>query len=498
MNLYSKKLSWKIFLAVIAIGIAGGFLWYSSSISEQARERNERELEKWSLTIVKQAEVVKLTNQTFEQLKDEEQRKAQVWLRATKEFENDNISDYALSNDLRSSVKIPLVMVDDNDQYWSSANLKIEEGSDGFSDSITRYIEEWPEFNEPLTLTISGFNYKIYYNNSDKYYALSRKRDSLIAGFNDDLASNTGLVPFIFVDSSSNQLLATNLTEEDLAEGEEPLEKIEEFEKAGNKIRIDLGENNIGFIYHDKDPLQAKMRRYPYIQLGIIGLFILVGYFLFSTFRRAEQNQVWAGMAKETAHQLGTPLSSLMAWLEILKSQNVDEATVREMNKDLKRLETITERFSKIGSETQLTPVNVVDVIEDIIGYLKTRISSKVEFILPEQQGVEAQMNVPLFEWVIENITKNAVDAMEGKGSITYSVKKTGSQIQIDIKDTGKGIPSGKLKTVFEPGYTTKKRGWGLGLSLVKRIIENYHKGKIYVADSEIGNGTVFRILLNS
>ena len=497
MNLYSKKLSWKVFLALLALLIAGGFLWYSSYISEQARFRNEQELEKWSLTIVKQAEVVKLTNQTFEQLKKEEQRKAKLWVRATKEFQND-LPDYSLSTEIRDSIKIPLIMLDNGNRFTSSFNLKIQENEPGFQDSIERYIKDWQQFNPPLTLNISGFNYKIIYNNSDKYYALTKKRDSLMRSFDENLAANTGLIPFIFVDSASNSLRATNITSDQLAYEESPIDKISEFKDANEPIRIDLGGGEIGYIYHDEDPLQKKMLFYPYIQLGIIGLFILIGYLLFSTFRRAEQNQVWAGMAKETAHQLGTPLSSLMAWLELLKSSGTDASTVSEMNKDVQRLETIADRFSKIGSETKLSPSNVLEVVNKITDYLRNRISSKVEFIIPQQESIVAQMNEPLFEWVVENIIKNAVDAMEGKGTISFEISSTESKVQIDVKDTGKGIPARKLKTVFEPGFTTKKRGWGLGLSLAKRIIENYHNGKIFVAYSDANNGTCFRIILNA
>jgi signal transduction histidine kinase len=500
MNLYSKKLSWKIILALIALVITSGFLWYSSYISGQASDRNERELEKWSRTIVQQADVVKLANEAFEQLKLEEKRKAQIWVRATKEFEN-NISDFSLSTDLRESIKIPLITVDENDQFLDSVNLNMPSDIEGFDSIIQRYITNWQKLNEPLQLSITQFditsNYKIIYNNSDKYYRLSNKKESLVKAFNMDLSRNTGLVPFVFIDSASNKLLATNISGSELNSGESVLDKIPGFRKANGRIRIDLG-SNVGYIYHDVDPLQQQLLLYPYIQLGIIALFILVGYFLFSTFRRAEQNQVWAGMAKETAHQLGTPLSSLMAWIEYLKSQGIEETTIVEMNKDVQRLEMITDRFSKIGSETKLEPTDVLEVIEGIVGYLRARISSKVDFILPEHNGIVAQLNVPLFEWVIENLSKNAVDAMSGKGSITFSIKEIGSQVHIEITDTGKGIPSGKLKTVFQPGYTTKKRGWGLGLSLVKRIVENFHRGKISVSKSEINVGTTFRIILNS
>ena len=204
-------------------------------------------------------------------------------------------------------------------------------------------------------------------------------------------------------------------------------------------------------------------------------------------------------MAKETAHQLGTPLSSLMAWLEYLRSKGLDPETAIEIEKDVKRLETITERFSKIGSVPKLDTVDVVKVMNDAVNYMKLRTSKNVNFSITAYNDKEvfAQLNVPLFEWVIENLIRNAVDAMNGNGSILISISDQTQFVYIDISDTGKGIPKSKYKTVFEPGYTTKQRGWGLGLSLTKRIIENYHSGKIFVKGSEIDKGTTFRIVLN-
>jgi signal transduction histidine kinase len=218
-----------------------------------------------------------------------------------------------------------------------------------------------------------------------------------------------------------------------------------------------------------------------------------VAYLLFSTFRRAEQNQVWAGMAKETAHQLGTPISSLMAWMEILKSENVNLTSIDEMNKDVLRLETITERFSKIGSSTKLEKVNLVLVVKENVEYLKNRISKKINVkITSSQNNIIILGDKSLIQWVIENLTKNAVDAMKGAGDLTFSFKIEKRIAILDVSDTGKGIE--KLKTVFEPGYTTKKRGWGLGLSLAKRIIEEQHNGEIIILQSELGLGTTFRI----
>jgi len=218
-----------------------------------------------------------------------------------------------------------------------------------------------------------------------------------------------------------------------------------------------------------------------------------VAYLLFSTFRRAEQNQVWAGMAKETAHQLGTPISSLMAWMEILKSDNVDLSSINEMNKDINRLETITERFSKIGSTTKLEKINLIVVVKENVEYLKNRISKKINITVKStQDNISILGDKSLIQWVIENLTKNAVDAMKGEGDLTFSFKIEKRLAILDVSDTGKGVD--KLKTIFEPGYTTKKRGWGLGLSLAKRIIEEQHNGEIIILHSELGKGTTFRI----
>jgi len=254
-------------------------------------------------------------------------------------------------------------------------------------------------------------------------------------------------------------------------------------------------------IYHYGDSsIIILLKYYPYIQLLIIALFIFVSYLAFSSSRRFEQNQVWVGMSKETAHQLGTPLSSLLAWVEYLRGEGekFPQEIVTEIEKDVNRLEVITERFSKVGSQPVLNNTNVFEIIEHSISYLKSRVSKQVVISIDPQSDKtsEAYLNQSLFEWVIENLCKNAVDAMEGKGSLTFLIQNKGDQVFIDIKDTGKGIPIYLQKTVFNPGFTTRKRGWGLGLSLAKRIIESYHNGQIYVLQSELKIGTTFRIKL--
>ncbi len=241
----------------------------------------------------------------------------------------------------------------------------------------------------------------------------------------------------------------------------------------------------------------TQLRYFPYVQLIIIGLFLLVSYALFSLFRNAEQNQVWVGMAKETAHQLGTPLSSLMAWMELMDANGTDPAAVAEMRKDVGRLEMITERFSKIGSTPDLVPEKIDLVLRDTVQYLRPRLPSRVKIeVHTTDPEITVPLNRALFSWVLENLMRNAVDAMEGEGSITITTEKDGNEVHVDVTDTGKGIPARQLRTVFQPGFTTKKRGWGLGLSLTKRIMETYHKGKIFVKRSTVGKGTTFRISL--
>jgi signal transduction histidine kinase len=242
----------------------------------------------------------------------------------------------------------------------------------------------------------------------------------------------------------------------------------------------------------------TKLRYYPFIQLAVIGLFLLIAYLLFSQARRSEQNQVWVGMAKETAHQLGTPLSSMMAWVELLKLKGVDHETLVEIEKDVNRLETITDRFSKIGSLARLEPTDIVKLIYDSISYIRSRTSQKVKFIITPDLNTEilVPLNIHLFEWVIENLCKNAADAMEGSGEVHIDLSEDDDHVIIDVSDTGKGIPKSRYKTIFNPGYTSKQRGWGLGLTLSRRIIVNYHSGKIFVRSSVLNKGTTFRIML--
>ncbi|MDR2473677.1 MAG: HAMP domain-containing histidine kinase [Tannerella sp.] len=273
--------------------------------------------------------------------------------------------------------------------------------------------------------------------------------------------------------------------------------KVETFKEKNPPITVEIENEVLAYIYYDESLVLKQLTMYPYIQISIVFLFIIVAFFALMSSKKAEQNKVWVGLSKETAHQLGTPISSLIAWVEYLKNKDVEAEYIKEMEKDVNRLETIADRFSKIGSDPNMLPININHSIKSAVDYMSSRISSKVvlKTQLPDSPLL-VLMNDSLFSWVIENITKNAVDAMNGQGSITYSVENKGRKVFIDITDTGKGILKSRFKTIFNPGYTTKSRGWGLGLSLVKRIIESYPSGKIYVKTSEICKGTTFRIEL--
>lgn len=284
--------------------------------------------------------------------------------------------------------------------------------------------------------------------------------------------------------------------------------KLEKFKYTNHKIRINLGvSENLGQdaaitedfidVYYDDSLMLKRLAFYPYVQLGVVLIFMIVAIFALLSSKKAEQNRVWVGLSKETAHQLGTPISSLMAWVEILQCKYADDDLLPEMNNDVKRLKAIADRFSKIGSMPEPQLANLNKVIENATTYISKRTSNKVQFIKNfPPESVMVKLSTELFEWVIENLCKNAIDAMDGQGIITISVMDAYSKVCIEVKDTGKGIQKSKYKTVFTPGYTTKKRGWGLGLSLAKRIVEEYHQGKIFVKHSEINKGTVFRIEL--
>lgn len=312
------------------------------------------------------------------------------------------------------------------------------------------------------------------------------------------IIQNNKNIPAMLVGQDGKILNHVNLDSAKVAREGYLESKLNEMKGGMEPIQIRIDQLTTNYIYYENSLLLSQLRIYPIYQLSLVALFLLVSYIAFSAARRTEQNRVWVGMAKETAHQLGTPISSLMAWIEMFRAEGdaMDQGLVNEMEKDVKRLELVADRFSKIGSEPMLEPENALALVNHTIDYFSKR-SSRVKFHLEARcKECKALFNRQLMDWVIENLCKNAIDAMEGEGTITFELSETNKSLIIDIKDTGKGIPQGKFKEVFRPGYSTKKRGWGLGLSLAKRIVEGYHHGHIFVKDSVPGKGTTFRLVL--
>lgn len=318
-------------------------------------------------------------------------------------------------------------------------------------------------------------------------------------------------IPLLLTDDAGNIINHRNFTDlPEPVDSMQPLyispanmeflrKKLASMSQTPNVIHIIITQGEVQHLYYEDSTLLKSLSFYPYVQLAVMLAFILVVYFAVTSTKKAEQNKVWVGLSKETAHQLGTPISSLMAWMELLEGMGVDREVVGEMDKDVKRLATIASRFSKIGSVPSMEPADLNEVVARAAGYMSTRISSRIELTTHlSNEPLPVNLSAPLFEWVMENLIKNAVDAMEGHGKITVTTSCDSAERHaiVEVADTGKGVQRKHFKTIFNPGYTTKKRGWGLGLALAKRIIGQYHRGEIYVASSEPGRGTTFRIVL--
>lgn len=312
-----------------------------------------------------------------------------------------------------------------------------------------------------------------------------------------EIISKNTTIP-IFIADSNDQIIDFNNIDEEISKDSIALKKYFNSVKNDNQpIKMERSNSKYQLVYYGDSPLLNKLKYYPVALLLIIILFGAVVYNFYRATKMSTQNKLWAGMAKETAHQIGTPLSSLIGWLEILKLDNVEESTIIEIEKDITRLQTITDRFSKIGSEPVLEKRDIIEDTKNTVDYLQTRVSQQVVFTFKApEHPIFVDINPALHSWTIENLVKNAIDAMKGKGALDIAISELENIVKIKITDTGKGIPKNQFSKVFEPGFTTKKRGWGLGLSLTKRIVQEYHKGKIKVEQSEIGKGTTMQISL--
>ena len=499
MDLYTQKKRSKIFLFILAVLIIGASIFYTNLLVNQFAKEERKNVRLWAEAVQRKARLVNYTEFFFKQLQDEERKRvellAEVYNQLLSDRDDQDLTFYL--DIIHDNNTIPIIYTDESGKVLSTKNL--EYPNDTIKILEGALLEEFSVY-QPIEVNYSPprKNY-LYYQNSKFFKELKQVLNDYVTSFMEEVALNSSSVPVIITDSNHKVIQFGNLNDIRMSDPNYVQMKLEEMEDENTPMEVSLGEQGKSFIYYQDSELLTIMRFFPLAQILIIGIFLAIAYFLFSYARKAEQNRVWAGMAKETAHQIGTPLSSIMAWLELLKMNeaNTEEAAV-EIEKDIFRLEVITERFSKIGSQPKLQQNDLVSIINDSIEYLQPRSPRKVkyEMELPGIGEVFIPVNGALFSWVIENLCKNAIDAMEGEGTITIRLKEDSKTVSIDIIDTGKGIAITEQKAIFNPGYTSKIRGWGLGLSLSKRIIRDYHRGKIFVKNSTPGKGSTFRIIM--
>lgn len=471
-------------------------LYYSNLLLKDIAREERTKVTLWAEAVKHKAELVNSTTEFFDEIKIEEAKRATQLAKVLRKlYEADLDEDLTFYVDmLQNNKTIPLILTSRTGEIDNFINIELPPDC--------KNVSQIPDIDgyTKMDLRYDRNNYvTMYYKESKIYTDLRVNLNQLQESFFKEVVINAASIPVIITDETKTKVVVSgNLDAVEFDSPEKLANLIGKMRSQNDPIDIMLPDHGKCYVFYKESPVLTRLRYFPYIQFVIILVFIIVAYLLFSFARRSEQNRVWVGMSKETAHQLGTPISSLMAWTEILRASNVDASIVDEINKDVTRLDTIAQRFSKIGSVPELAPENLVEVIRDFTIYLRTRISRTVtiEFADTKYNPIILPINRYLFEWVVENLCKNAVDAMEGSGKITIEIIEGAKLVHIDITDTGKGIPPKKQKTIFKPGYTSKKRGWGLGLTLAQRIIKEYHKGKLFVKSSAVGKGTTMRITL--
>jgi len=500
LNIYTRKKRWKFLLIILAIVIISASFFYTNRLVTRFAQEERKNVQLFADAVHRKAKLVKFTEHLFNQLQEQENERVEFLANVYENILDDNSSGELTfyMEIIQNNKTIPVIYTDAEGNILQSINIDALIDTNLFENKLL--FEEFTAY-DPIEVKISRYNKNyLYYKDSKIFSELKEVLNDYISTFISEVALNSSSVPVIITDSSQVTVLQFgNLNDIKMSDPSYVLQKLEEMKDQNNPIKVEFAEQGTTYIFYKDSELLTRMKYFPIVQILIISLFAFIAYLLFSYARKSEQNRVWAGMAKETAHQIGTPLSSIMAWMELLKmGEGTAEQAADEIEKDIKRLVVITERFSKIGSVPQLGEENVVEVLVSSIEYLKKRTPRKVSYKLSFDinQIINIPLNAALFSWVIENICKNAIDAMEGRGVIVIIIIDEPKNIIIDISDTGKGIPASEQKSIFNPGYTSKTRGWGLGLSLAKRIINEYHKGKIFVKSSAPNKGSIFRIIL--
>lgn len=477
----------RIILLSVAIVLALVALWQVRRVANQVRIAEEDKVRLWATAVGQQSRLATAMQQFFQAATLDEKRKMQLYTDILQSFGDPDINaDMGFSlryvNYIVDSNRTPIIITTSRDSIITVprelAGHKLE------GDLMAQY-----SVNPPFHYNVWGMGMTLYYKESAYYTNLREVLEGYTRSFLNDITQNSVHVPVVIMDSTRTRILAY---------GNIDSAQVARFDFESTPIEVVLPSGGLSYVYYESTPLLRALRWVPLLYLFIAIVLILITYNLYLTARRAEQNRIWVGLAKETAHQLGTPLSSLMAWREYLEGKEFTPQYSAEVEKDLRRLEMVTQRFSKIGSVPELKETNVREATEEAVEYLRSRSPRKVKFIVSFASGETyiAPLSSHLYQWVIENLCKNAIDAMQGEGSVTITGSQDARKIYIDISDTGQGMSASVQRKIFDSGFTTKTRGWGLGLPLAKRIINQYHRGRLYLKYSVPGQGSSFRIEL--
>lgn len=487
----------KLIFLILSIVLALFALWQVESVARQVRESEEAKIRLWANAIAQRNSLAEATNQFFQQATLDEHRKMQLYADILQSFNDpDQSTDLRFSlayvNYIVDSARTPIIITTSRDSVITVPRELAGQKLEG------PLLKEYSR-NPPFHYRLWGMPMTLYYKESQYYTQLREVLMGFTRSFLAEITNNSVIVPVIIVDSTRCCPLALgNIAEREVNTPAKLLPRLEEMARVNDPIQITLPGGAKAFVYYENSRLLRTLQWVPLFYVFIALVLLAAAYYLFRTTRTMEQNRIWVGLAKETAHQLGTPISSLTGWIEYLRGKELTEQYSAEIGKDLRRLETITHRFSKIGSVPELKEENVREAVTAAITYLQSRAPRKVHFIVsfPEEETFIAPLNRYLFEWVIENLCKNAIDAMAGDGSITLVGSQDTRYIYIDVSDTGHGMSPSVQKHIFDSGFTTKSRGWGLGLPLAKRIVNQYHRGRLFLKYSVPGQGTTFRIVL--
>ena len=496
----NPKILW--YSLIIGFAIVLFSLHSINNVVKKLRDEEIKQVEVWAKAISRKADMVKETKEFYEKTLEVERTKMQQFIEAYKiiisQDENADLTSPKLqfyTKIIMDNKTIPVIITDEFNNIQFSQNVE---------PPITEKVlvgERYRNFvqNKPLEYEVYGMKFRLYYAESHVYRKLKSLMDEVMYSFLNEITNSGVSVPVVITNEKSDNVLAFGNIDSVSLIGNNLPKTLKDMSSDSKPIKISLPNKHSGYIYFKKNKTISMLNYFPLLYIFFFILFSGLLYLVLRTLKSSERNLVWVGMSKETAHQLGTPISSLTAWVELLKMNEENISTCEEMDKDIQKLSLISKRFSQIGSTPTQKRENIIPVINNTVEYMSRRSPKNIVFINKTDKNKEVNLmfNQFLLEWTLENIFKNAIDAMEGSGTISISTEENSKKLYIDVEDNGKGMPKSMYRKIFQPGFTTKTRGWGMGLSLVKRIVEEYHDGKIFVKNSVVGQGTTFRIELN-